>query len=387
MTKILFIIPKLNGGGAEKVVSNLSHDLSMHYDVHIAVFDNSDQTYDCTGTIHDLKIPAQKKYFNKILNIYKRYKKIKTIKKNHDFVASISFLDGPHLINAMTRRREKIIVSIRNNISMENKSFLRLLILKYIFKVANKIVAISSDVKNDIINLKLSKSDKIDVIYNSVNSNLIRKLADTEINFNFEPNAHYLINVGRLTFQKGQWNLIQVFSELIKIKSNVYLLIAGTGELKEKLVNYCEYLGIQDKVIFLGYVSNPYPFIRKSDIFTFSSNFEGLGNSILESLALSTTVISTDCKSGPREILDPGNNEILLDYKIAKYGILTPIMESSFDFLNQELSKSQKIYLEAILKVLSEKEIQDYYKKNSEIRISDFSPEKIANEWIKIINK
>ena len=131
----------------------------------------------------------------------------------------------------------------------------------------------------------------------------------------------YIVNVGKFKQQKRHDVLIKAYA-----KANVQekLVLVGTGELLEASQRLVKELGIEDKVVFTGFKKNPYPYMKHAKFMVLSSDFEGLGLVILESLALGTPVISTDCPSGPNEILPsdclvkPGDISALSD-KISAY--------------------------------------------------------------------
>lgn len=132
----------------------------------------------------------------------------------------------------------------------------------------------------------------------------------------FEEGYKYVVTAGRLTKQKGQWHLIRSFSKVLESIPNTKLVIIGKGKYLEKLIQLSKDLGIQDKVIFTGYVNNPHKIISKCDVFAFPSLFEGFSNALLEAMACNIAVVSSDCDSGSREILAP---ETPFDKKLIKW--------------------------------------------------------------------
>ena len=126
-----------------------------------------------------------------------------------------------------------------------------------------------------------------------------------------------IVNVGRLEYQKDHLTLLKAVNE-IKNKIKIKLLIVGNGSMQNKLNNFIEMNNLENSVKILNNISNPFPYVIKSDLFILSSIFEGLPNVILEALTLNKFVISTDCSTGPSEILLNGKGGILVrakDYK------------------------------------------------------------------------
>ena len=110
----------------------------------------------------------------------------------------------------------------------------------------------------------------------------------------------YIVHVGKFKQQKRHDILIKAYA-----KANVEqkLVLVGTGPLMEESKQLVKELNIEDKVIFAGFQKNPYPWIKHAKLMVLSSDFEGLGLVILEAIALGTSVVSTDCPSGPSEVL------------------------------------------------------------------------------------
>ena len=118
-------------------------------------------------------------------------------------------------------------------------------------------------------------------------------------------NGKIILSVGRMHHVKGFDILIKAFSEVIK-EEDAYLVLLGQGPDEVKLKSLCKALKIHDSVIFRGFVKNPWPFYNEADLFVSASRWEGFGNSIVESLALGTPVIVSDCPGGPRDIINNG---------------------------------------------------------------------------------
>jgi len=131
------------------------------------------------------------------------------------------------------------------------------------------------------------------------------------------------VSIGRLDSGKNHTLLIEA---LQKIDADLWII--GDGELKESLELKIKNLGLEGRVQLLGRQENPYKFLNRADCFVFGSNHEGFPNVLLEALACGVPVISTDCQSGPREILAPESDmtfQLLNKIDIAEYGVLIPI--------------------------------------------------------------
>ena len=164
------------------------------------------------------------------------------------------------------------------------------------------------------------------VIYNPLNIKEIKKNSKEKLNKKFYKKKYLnIINVGRLTDQKDHLTLLKAVKVLTKnIKIN--LLIIGYGRNKKNLISYIKKNKIEDRVRIINELNNPYKFILRFDLFILTSKYEGLPNVLLESLALKTPIISTDCPSGPREILE--NNKFGTLFDIGDYKKLSNLISN-----------------------------------------------------------
>ncbi|MGB5963090.1 MAG: glycosyltransferase [Coleofasciculaceae cyanobacterium] len=196
--------------------------------------------------------------------------------------------------------------------------------------VADGIIAISQGVAEDIMQITGMDRKRIQVIYNPALTPHVREKSKEPLNhpwFKYgEPPI--ILGVGRLEPQKDFDTLIRAFA-LVRQVYPCRLVILGKGIEEQKLKDLTIEIGLEHDVAMLGFVENPYIYMAKSAVFVLSSAWEGFGNVIAEALALGTPVVSTNCLSGPAEILDNG-----------KYGQLVPVGDT-------------KEMAEAILRVLS----------------------------------
>jgi glycosyltransferase involved in cell wall biosynthesis len=124
-------------------------------------------------------------------------------------------------------------------------------------------------------------------------------------------NVSILLTVGRLEAEKNQALLLRAFAR-VRDEVEAKLLIAGTGRLQAELERLAVDLGVGSDVLFLGWLNNPFPLMKRATVFVLSSNYEGLGNVILEALTCGCPVISTDCPFGPAEILTRSEAGVLV---------------------------------------------------------------------------
>ncbi len=390
MDNIAIIITKLYGGGAERVASNLSIELSKTYNVKLIVFDDKNIIYPYCGDLISLDIPATNNKFMRFINVFKRSAKLKKIKKENNIKCSISLLDGPNIVNVLSRDKDKVITSVRNFLSdSEKTNIVRKVCVRIISNCSDKVVAISEVVKQDLIeNIKV-KANKVVTIYNSCDGERLAKLSLGKELSEFE-DKKYICTMGRLTHQKGQWHLIRAFKEVIKSNPELNLIILGEGELREKLNNLIKDLGLEEKVKLIGYIENPHDVIRNSEMFIFPSLYEGLGNALLEALSCGVPIISTDCNAGPREILAPSTdikNKAKDKVEIEEYGILVPNFNNDCFCSEIPLNEEEKLLVKAINMLIKDDKLKSTLKEKALKRVKDFSPLEIEKQWIKLIDE
>lgn len=170
---------------------------------------------------------------------------------------------------------------------------------------ADAVVAVSQGVADDLVEHAPKCQARIKVIYNPIiSSNILSQAKQPVDHVWFGPErAPVILGVGRLVQQKDFATLIRAFA-LLRQQRPVRLLILGEGEERPQLEALAAELGVQHDVSLPGYEENPYKFMSKAALFVLSSAWEGFGNVLVEALAVGAPVVATDCKNGPREILE-----------------------------------------------------------------------------------
>ncbi len=389
MQNIGIIVQSLRGGGAERAVANLSRDLSEHYNVYLILFEVDNIAYPYKGTIIDVGIAASTNKLGQIYNLYRRYRIIKRLKRQYHIDLTISFMPKANLYNVLTKTRDVVFISIRNTMSQIPLSRLDKYIIKWCGKRSDMTISLSEGTRQDLIKNFSYAPEKVVTIYNSCDvswffrdSPEVDKLID-----NYDWSRPTIASVGRLHEQKGQWHLLRALSIVKKEIPKCTLALFGQGELKQPLQDYAQKLGVEENVIFMGYVKDHHKFMSKCKAFVFSSIYEGLGNVLLEALACGMPVISADCPCGPGEILGgttEGDKEHICE---AKYGLLIPPFTSTPFIINDlNFEKSDFLLAEAIIKVLTDSDYSQSLSLRSKERSAFFAPDSIKGQWIKLIS-
>jgi len=237
----------------------------------------------------------------------------------------LSFLDGSNVLALETKLLKKpncaFVISQRNNLSVsferryEFKGFRRWLKMAYVrwlYPKADHIISLSHGVKNDLVDNFDMPPDKITPIHNPIAIQKIIEKSTEPVSYPWNrQSCRIVIAVGRLYEQKGYFDLIEAFSRL-EMDRPVKLVILGEGELRGQLEDFIASKGLQNDIWMPGFVENPWACMRDADVFVLSSHWEGFGNVIVEAMACGTPVVVTDCDYGPREIINNGEDGILV---------------------------------------------------------------------------
>ena len=176
-------------------------------------------------------------------------------------------------------------------------------------KISNKIYIVtcpSEQTKKDLIKSNIFPEEKLKIVYDPIlEIKEIQKKSVSKIEKNLL-NKKYFLNIGRLTKQKNQKLLIDVFSKLVKNDNNLYLYIVGDGEKKNILNKMILDKKVENNIFLLGYCENVFPLIKKSSAVISTSLWEDPGAVMIESAYCNKLVISSDCPNGPEEFLEYG---------------------------------------------------------------------------------
>ena len=371
--KIVFLINSLESGGAERVVSNLLNNLVDKNDCYlILIHDYKFYNIDSRVKIITLNESKELSGITKLLRLPILAYKLSKIIKKYEFDRIVSFLTRSNYINVLSNIfiKHKTIINERAMPSLQYQYGLNGKINRFLIKTLypKSDLCLSNsygnmmDLKNkfEVINL--------DYIHNPFNIEMIEKMSKEEIEI--KKKRFTFVTVGRLDKGKNHKLIIDAIRDI-----DADLWIIGDGNLKEELQKYIKELSLNDKVYLLGKKENPFAYISKADCFVFASNHEGFPNVLVEALACGLPVITTDCKSGPREILSPKSDiEVQLKDKIelSDYGILTPIK-------NVEKMK------EAIKLIINDESLRNKYQDKAKQRANVFRIEEIIKQYKEIL--
>ncbi|MDY3547631.1 glycosyltransferase [Riemerella anatipestifer] len=371
--KLSIITLSMTHGGAEKIISLLLNELIKEYEVYLYLFYDNIH-YDIPAEVHVTTVYKNssngllRKIFSPFIVFRKYYKFLKTEK----IQTSISFLFRANIINGMIKAKNENIYAIMSERNYPSKmygsSFLRLKISKFFIKKyynkADVLFSNSNYINNDLKD-NFDVRVPIQTIYNPIiESNFIKKYDETD-NVILK-----VVSVGRFDEVKNHYLLMRGIEKL----ECVNLTIIGDGYLRGHYKEYIKNNGLVEKVYLPGVSKTVLKDLVDYDVFVLSSNSEGFPNSLLEAMSVGLPVISTNCMSGPLELLNEGE-EVDIEsgcFFVAKYGILINV--GDVEALSQAL-----LYLRdniEVRKKMSEKSLE---------RAKDFYIENIYSDFVKII--
>ncbi len=318
-TKIAVYLPSLSGGGAERVMLTLANGFSSD-DIQVdLVLANATGPYlrDIAPDVRLIDLHAAR-VLKSLLGLI-RY--LRRERPDAMLTAMTHANIAAMLAIWLSGVKTRLVISERVDISdlEKTENFMKRSFISWLMRItyssAYRLVAVSKGVASGIVDSVKLPAELVDVIYNPVNLKLIDTLS-REIPTHpwlLDSGPPVIIAAGRLSEQKDFALLIKAFAELRRDMS-ARLIIIGEGEERENLTALIHALGQQADIKLPGFVENPYSWMRSASLFVLSSRWEGLPNALIEAMVCGVPVVSTDCPSGPAEILENG-----------KWGKLVPV--------------------------------------------------------------
>jgi GalNAc-alpha-(1->4)-GalNAc-alpha-(1->3)-diNAcBac-PP-undecaprenol alpha-1,4-N-acetyl-D-galactosaminyltransferase len=307
--KVAFIIPNLEAGGAERVAVTLAQKFATKNDVFLLVLNKTKVMYtiDTNIQIQFLKedyIPSRN-WFIALKSNFIFIKKIIKSAKDNQIDILIGFTTTGNILCILSSffLKTASYISERNNPEMTQLSFFRKLCIRILYPYADALIVQTDFSKNYFQNFL--KPQKIQIIPNPINENLLSKREE------YKNRENIILNVGRLDDNKNQKLLLEAFANLNT--KNWKLILVGDGVLKTEYQVLAKNLNISDKVDFIGTVNDIENYYNRAKLFVFTSQSEGFPNALLEALSFGIPCISSDCNSGPSEMIQHKENGFLFE--------------------------------------------------------------------------
>lgn len=318
---ILFIINSLTGGGAERVMAALlrhSNPYRDQYDISLALLDDEPAAYEVPDwiTVHQLDCRG---------SLLQSIRQLRALERSLRPAATLSFLTRSNVANWASRAGKGCpwIISERVNTSahLGKGLFGRLsrMLVQLSYRHATHIIAVSQGVADDLSDAFAIPDDIISVISNPVDTVRIARQALEK--YPVHPDEPYIVAIGRLVENKNFSLLIDAFAAASMPGK---LIIIGEGPLRATLEQKIADHGLEPQIILTGFIQNPFPLLAGAQFFVLPSNAEGFPNGLVEAMSTGTAVVSTNCKSGPSEILANKNNLAVEEMTPVDFGVLVP---------------------------------------------------------------
>lgn len=358
---ISILLPDLRGGGAERVCLDLAHVFAGagHQVEFVLMRDKGELLDEARARFPVLSLGCSR--MRGLAPVLARY--IRRAQPDVLLAAMWPLTVVAPFAQRISGRNTRVVVSEHAMLSAQyhdwGRFHRRLLIASTAagYRLASRRIGVSHGVVRDMARLSGLSECRFDVIHNPIP---VRPLPQSKVMQEADhlwsvPRGSRILSVGKLKAVKSHSVLIKAFARLAR--PDARLMLVGDGPERDRLVTLARDLGIARRVIFAGFQPDPTPFYRTADLFVLSSDHEGFGNVIVEALSCGLAVVSTDCPSGPREILDGG-----------KYGRLVPVGDA-----------------DALTTAIRETLVSSVNGDMLRQRAADFSPEIAARKYLEVM--
>jgi glycosyltransferase involved in cell wall biosynthesis len=362
--KILFFIDGITGGGAEKVLRTLVNNMDQgKFEITVQTLEDVDpMQYLAPGirfkSINRCKTPLGRKLFHYWVRLCAELKWLYPLYIKGDYDIEVAYLEcaPTKILAGSTNKKAKKVAWLHCDLEkrgMDNPEKAKSWYDRY-----DSVVCVSETVIRSFHKV-IGSSTNTRVLYNvNDEADILRKAADFEVS---KPEPVTFLTVGRLSYEKGNDRLLEACKMLKDVGHAFNLWLVGDGPERDKLMKQASDFGLNDQVSFLGFQTNPYPYMRSADVIVTPSRYEGFSTVVTESLILGKPVVTTPC-SGMDELL--GDNE---------FGLIT---EDSAVGIYQGMKR-----------MLEDSELREHYVWKAAVRGKDFSKEKLVKHTEQFFEK
>ena len=358
MKKIKLIIfhPYSHVGGADNSLKRLIEQLDPKlFSITFVSLNESFLKKDLKKKVEFIKIKSNRALFsiNKLRQIVKNFYLSKNFSKviifsNQNFaniITSFSLINLKNVKKIFIDRNHLDELNHAQNIFEKLKKIIIKKLIKITYQNADLIVGISKKLSSDLSHYC---NIKVKTIYSPGYDKSIIKKANKKIKL--KKKYKYIINVSRFTKRKDHYTTLMAFKLASEKINNLKLILIGYGPEYNNILKLSKKLNIAKKIIIFKKLNNPYPYIKKSDLLILSSKYEGMGNILVEAITLGIPTISSNCNSGPSEILLNGKGGDLfkvsdyneLSYKIVRHFKNMKLLRKKIKFAQKKLYRFDK---------------------------------------------
>ena len=310
---IAFYVPSLTVGGAERVTVSVANGLAERgYDVDLLVSYNRGafrEEVDADVTLVDLETPEIP-----VLGIGASVPQFARYLKRREpamLFSQMTYANVIHLTTQLVTGADTVAIStIHNTLGMQEESKEKLVqwLQRRLAGRADQFVAVSEGVSESVVEYVGVDREKVSVLHNPIPVDEVRDRAGESVEHPWieSDDVEVVLGVGRLERAKNYGSFLRAFERVHAARPDTRAIIVGRGSKRDELEQLAAELGIEDAVSFPGFVDNPYGYMAGADVLAMSSIHEGLPTVLIEALACGCPVVSTDCPSGPAEILEGG---------------------------------------------------------------------------------
>lgn len=406
--RLLLLIPNLGLGGAQRVFHDHSVELAKHYAVTEAVFNlDGGNMYPSDNPLLSLDVAGGGSPLDKLRNFGRRIGRLRGLKRQLGATVCISHLEGADYVNLLSKGSEKVVLCIHGsklhdqNITGPVGWLRKNVLMPALYNRADKIVTVSRDINPELIHGFGVRPEKLLTINNFFEVSQIEARSHEPLSA--AEAAVYaagpvLVTSGRLTIQKNQAPLLDVFKQVQEQHPTARLVFVGDGELRDELTSHARRLGLRVfaawealaltpdyDVYFLGLQANPFKYLRPATAFVFPSAWEGFPMALGEAMACGLPVLSTDCPTGPREMLAPHTTtpaSPLRCLEAGDFGWLLPMLTQL-----GTLAADQAVWATALASLLAQPSEQARLGSLARQRMEDFTKERIFGQWLHMLEE
>lgn len=396
------MIDSLEGGGAEKVAKIVSDYLLQQGDqVFLFIFARKGKgVFQLSGQVVFFdEVPVRDNRGRAVFyeDLFRTGRKIKRIKKKYHIESTLSFMEKANMLNVLSRAQDRVIISIHTILSVRKEltgPFYDRQNLHFLYSKADRIITLSEDGRRELTEYYALPSNLVTVLPNPIADYLF----DTE-DRQWIYGSKCIVTVARLDPVKQQDHLIRAFSKVVEKYPDACLILCGQGLLEGYLRGLAKNLSIEENVIFPGFTREVPYFLKHARAFVLTSKCEGFPLSMIEAMQSGTPVIASAMPGGANDILQSavtGSNlpqnvciELETSHKkevhFSPYGLITPALRGTAK-LNSALDDGEEALAQAMILLLENEELYQYYSAKSRERARYYNPEKVLEEWIHVIS-